>query len=230
MAKERHDNHIVWNQLGAVQDELDSLRDYTLDVVGHCQSSDHKTAAKISLELIKNINTKLQDQIDMCNQRRAQISEGLFMQRSFGSYTQQDSMQDGPRSTQDSQLPTVSSRKSSNFSEHTPRLRFTRGITYATRQLNTGFATGNELTRKKSNNYSTEPDSVIDLNSLPIVKDLAVEDEAVEIPVHETEESLPLRVAIGNNANYLFALLTQMQHTGVEPLNWLWCSFCSAEQ
>ena len=219
MAKERHDNHIVWNQLGAVQDELDSLRDYTLDVVGHCQSSDHKTAAKISLELIKNINTKLQDQIDMCNQRRAQISEGLFMQRSFGSYTQQDSMQDGPRSTQDSQLLTMSSRKSSDFSEHTLRPGSTRGISYATRQLNTGFATGNELTRKKSNNYSTEPDSVIDLNSLPIVKDLAVEDEAVEIPVHETEESLPLRVAIGNNANYLFALLTQMQHTGGGPLN-----------
>ncbi|KAH9204898.1 hypothetical protein DL95DRAFT_451482 [Leptodontidium sp. 2 PMI_412] len=193
MAKERHDNHIIWNQVVAVQDELESLRNFILDIESHCQSSNHKT-----------------DQIDMCNQRRAQIFQGLVMQRSFGGYAQQDSMQDGPGSTQDGQSPTMSSRNSISYSEQMLSPRSTRGSSYATRQLNTDSADGNELTRKGSNDSSTQPDSAVDVNSPPGTKDLPVEDEAIEIQVHEEEEFLPLRALRGNNANALSAFLTHM--------------------
>merc|ERR1711964_196931 len=55
------------------------------------------------------------DQIDMCNQRRAQISQGLVMQRSVGGYAQQDSMQDGPGSTRGSSHATPDSTRSSRM-------------------------------------------------------------------------------------------------------------------
>ncbi|KAH6699878.1 hypothetical protein BKA61DRAFT_209925 [Leptodontidium sp. MPI-SDFR-AT-0119] len=138
----------------------------------------------------------------MCNQRRAQIFQGLVMQRPFSSYAQQDSMQDGPGSTQDSQSPTMSSRNSTSYSEQMLSPRSTRGSSYATRQLNTDSADGNELTRKGSNDSSTQPDSAVDVNSPPGTKDLPVEGEAIEIQVHE-EEFLPLRALRGNNANAL---------------------------
>ncbi|KAL5321362.1 hypothetical protein ACEPPN_009318 [Leptodophora sp. 'Broadleaf-Isolate-01'] len=116
MAKERHDNHIIWNQVAAVQDELESLRNFTLDIESHCQSSDHKTVAKTSLELITKTAAKLQDKVDTCNQRRAEISQGLIMQKSYGGYTQQDSMQD-------SQSPEMSPQSSNGLPEN---LRLTR--------------------------------------------------------------------------------------------------------
>jgi len=132
MAKERHDNHIVWNQVAVVQDELEALQKFALDVESHCQSSDHKTVAKTSLELMMKTAAKLQHQIDMCNQRRAEISQGLIMQRSFGGYAQQDSMQDSPRSTQDGQSPAMSSRNSF-ASEQILSPRSTPGSSYASR-------------------------------------------------------------------------------------------------
>merc|ERR1712093_166646 len=132
IAKERHKNLLVWKQIAAVQDELESLRGVTLDIENHCQSSDHKTVAKTSIELIMKTVAKLQDQIDMCNQRRAQISQGLVMQRSFGGYAQQDSIQDGPGSIQDRQSPVMSSRTSTGFSEQMLSPRSTRGSSYAT--------------------------------------------------------------------------------------------------
>ncbi|KAH7317368.1 hypothetical protein BKA65DRAFT_570963 [Rhexocercosporidium sp. MPI-PUGE-AT-0058] len=84
LVKERYDNHIVWNQVAAVQDELESLRNLTLDIKSHCQSSDYKAVAKISLESIIETAAKLQDQVDTCNQRRTEISPGLIMQKSHG--------------------------------------------------------------------------------------------------------------------------------------------------
>ena len=184
IAKERHKNLLVWKQIAAVQDELESLRGVTLDIENHCQSSDHKTVAKTSIELIMKTVAKLQDQIDMCNQRRAQISQGLVMQRSFGGYAQQDSIQDGPGSIQDRQSPVMSSRTSTGFSEQMLSPRSTRGSSYATCYLHTDFANGNELSRKGSNDSSTQPDSAVDFNRPLAGKDSPVEDEAIGIPVY----------------------------------------------
>jgi len=220
IAKERHKNLLVWKQIAAVQDELESLRGVTLDIENHCQSSDHKTVAKTSIELIMKTVAKLQDQIDMCNQRRAQISQGLVMQRSFGGYAQQDSIQDGPGSIQDRQSPVMSSRTSTGFSEQMLSPRSTRGSSYATCYLHTDFANGNELSRKGSNDSSTQPDSPVNFNSPPgAKKDLPVEDEAIEIPVHEKEDFVPVRASMGNHANPMFALHTYMEHTGPVQVN-----------
>ncbi|KAH9208877.1 hypothetical protein DL95DRAFT_414415 [Leptodontidium sp. 2 PMI_412] len=220
MVMERQNNHIVWNQVTSVQDELDSFRFFALDIECHCHSDDHKIAAKTGLETIMKTAAKLQDQINMCNQRRAQISQGLVMQRSVGGYVQQDSMQNGPGSTHDSQSPAMSPQNSTGLSEQMPSPRSTRGSSYATRQLNTDFANGNRITRKVSNDSSTQPDSAVDFNSPPgAKKDSPVEDEAIEKPVHEKEEFLPLRTSMGNNADPMFALLAHMERTGPGRVN-----------
>lgn len=128
---------------------------------------------------------KLQDQIDMFNQRRAQISEGHVMQRLIGGYIEQDSRQDGPRSTQDGHSPIMSSQNSTGLLEQIPEQRPSprciRGSSYAVRQISTELANSNELTRKGSNDSSTQPDSAVDINSSPDTKDLPVEDNFIEI-------------------------------------------------
>ncbi|KAH6704348.1 hypothetical protein BKA61DRAFT_680606 [Leptodontidium sp. MPI-SDFR-AT-0119] len=143
MVTERQNNHVVWNQVASVQDELEFFRIFALGIECHCHSDDHKIAAKTGLETIMKTAAKLQDQIDMCNQRRAQISQGLVMQKSVGGYAQQDSMQGGPGSTHDSQSPAMSPQSSTGLLEQMPSPRSTRGSSYATRRLNTDFANGN---------------------------------------------------------------------------------------
>jgi len=194
MVVERQKNFVVWNQVASAQDELEPFRIFALGIEHHCHSDDHKIAAKTGLETIMKTAANLQDQIDMCNQRRAQISQGLVMQRSVGGYAQQDSMQDGPGST--------------------------RGSSHATRRLNPEFANGNKTIRKRSNDSSTQPDSAVDFNSPPgAEKDPPVEDEAIEIPVHGNEEVLPLRASMGNNADPMFALLAYMEQAGSGQVN-----------
>ncbi|KAG4436066.1 hypothetical protein IFR05_008456 [Cadophora sp. M221] len=60
---------------------------------------------------------KLQDQIDICNQRRAQISPGLVTQKPISGYTQQHSMQDSPGFTRDSQSPAISPQNATGLPE-----------------------------------------------------------------------------------------------------------------
>ncbi|XMA13688.1 hypothetical protein WAI453_006479 [Rhynchosporium graminicola] len=192
MAIERQKNLVIWNQVGSVQDELEPLRNLVLDIHYHCYSDDHKTSAKTGLEAIMKMATKLQDSIDICNQRRAQISHGLVMQRSFSGYAQQDSLWEGSGSTHDSQSPALSPQNSTGFSEQILSPRSTRGSSYATGRLNTDLVNGNRTTRKVSNVSSTHPDSAVEFDSPPgAMKDSPVEDEAIEIPVSGKEEFLP---------------------------------------
>ncbi|KAG4426835.1 hypothetical protein IFR04_000266 [Cadophora malorum] len=184
MVIERQKNLVVWNQVASVQDELESFRIFALAIGCHCHSDDHKIAAKTSLETILKTAANLQDQIDMCNQGRAQISQGLVMQRSFGGYAQQDAMLDGPDSTNDNQSPATSPQNSTGLSEQMLGPRSSHRSSHATRRLNTEFANSNKIIRKGSNDSSTQPDSAVDFNRPLAGKDSPVEDEAIGIPVY----------------------------------------------
>lgn len=159
----------------------------------------------------------------MCNKRRAQISQGLVMQRSFGGYAQQDSMQDGPGSTHDCQSPAMSPQtpqNSTGFSEQMLSPRSTRGSSYATRRINTDLANGNRITRNISNGSSTQPDSAVDFDSPSGAKtDSHVKDKAIKIPVSGKEEFLPLQASIGHHAGPMYALIANMKHTGPGQVN-----------
>jgi len=214
MIKKRQENHSIWNQVALVQDELDSFRTFTHGIGSHCHSDDHKIAVKTGLETIMKTAAKLQDQIDECNQRRAQISQGLLMQRSFSGYVQQDSIQEGPGPTYDSQSPAMSPQNSTGLSEQTLSPPSRRRSSYATRRLDTDFTNGNKITRKGSNTSSTEPNSAVGFDSPPgPKKDSPVADETIEIPLHEDEELLPWLASMGDNAHSMFALPTHMEHT-----------------
>ncbi|KAH7357115.1 hypothetical protein BKA65DRAFT_592633 [Rhexocercosporidium sp. MPI-PUGE-AT-0058] len=211
MDKECQENHIVWNQVASIQDELKSLQILALGIGSHCHSDFHKIAAETSLEMIMTTSTKLQDQIDVCNQRRAQISQGLVMQKWFGGYSQQDSMLDSPGPTQDGQSTEMSPQNSTNFSEQMPSSCFIRESSSGTRRLDTDIANSDEMTRKGSNNSSTQPDSAVDFSSPPgSKKDLLVEDEAIEIQFHVEEGLCQLWASGGSDGDLIFAPLTYM--------------------
>ncbi|KAG4412659.1 hypothetical protein IFR04_014200 [Cadophora malorum] len=221
MIIERQKNLVTWDQVASAQDELETLRNLALGVEHHCHSDDHKTAVKSCLETIITTAAKLQDQVDRCNQRRAQFSQGFVMQRSFGGYAQQDSIQDSPGSEHGSSSPAMSPQSSSHSLNQMLSPRSSCGSSYPTRRLDTNFANGKRTTRKGSS-ASTLPDSAVSLDSPASFKnDSPVEDEAIEIPVYENEESLGLPASMEDNADPVFEFLTHVENTGPQQVSWL---------
>ncbi|KAH7342657.1 hypothetical protein BKA65DRAFT_552271 [Rhexocercosporidium sp. MPI-PUGE-AT-0058] len=241
MSKERQDNHIVWTKVASVQDELESFQNLALEIESTCLSNEYKTLARTGLETIMKTAAKLQTQIDMCNERRAQISPELVMQKSYGGYVQQGSLPDGPESMQDGQSPGMSPPQSSAYhSENLSMARpdsyaevttdgqskqmspgssgmgshvMTRADSYAAHKIDTDVANDVNMSRKGSSASSKQPDSAVDFNSPPGSKKYSppVEDEAIDNSAYPPEIFRSSRESI-EGADAVFALLTHLQH------------------
>ncbi|KAH6724270.1 hypothetical protein BKA61DRAFT_566860 [Leptodontidium sp. MPI-SDFR-AT-0119] len=210
MNKERQDNHMLWNTVASLQDELTSLRSFALNIESKCPSDEHKTEARTGLETIMQMTAKLEAQILLCNHRRSKIFPGLVMQRAPGGYAQQDTMQDSPGPMQDGQSPGMLPQSSSNHPENMrmaradsyaevtadDQLRQMRGTQtngmggrsmshvspYPARQINTEFASDVNMSRQPSNDSAKLWDSAVDFNSPAGAKKGSplVEDEAID--------------------------------------------------
>lgn len=124
--KARQENHLIWYEAASVQNTLESFRTLAIDVENNCENDEYKVAVKASLETILKTAAKLQHQIDVCNETRAETSEGLVMQRSTYGYVQQDSSQDSQGSSQDDQSPGTSSQYSTDLSQQSQDYSITR--------------------------------------------------------------------------------------------------------
>ncbi|PVH89567.1 hypothetical protein DL98DRAFT_507862 [Cadophora sp. DSE1049] len=231
MVKERQDNHIAWNEVAMVEEQLESFRNLAFDIDRSCNSDDHKAMVKNSLNKVSILAAQLQDQIDMCNQRRAEIGQGLVMTKSFGSYVQQDSITDGQDSVQDGQSPAMSTQTSTYPPGHGRSNSYatsnvsvgdypsaqcnglqsrpiSREMSYAGQQFNTDFANGANMSRDSSNGSVKQPDSALGLDSPPegVKRDTSIDDEGIDNPMYLKDESLPLETLVDSGINPLFAL------------------------
>jgi len=239
MVRERQDNHIAWNNIARVEEELESFRNLAFDIESSCDSDDHKAIARESLNKVSILVAQLQDRVDMCNQRRAGISEGLVMTRSFTGYVQQDSIQNGPESVQDAHSPAMSAQTSTYLPGHgrtnshatstvsvgdLPSAQrngmgsrpMSRDMSYSENphKINTDFANGANMSRNGSTPGNS--DSAIGSNSPPegVKKDMAIDDEGIGNPIYRNNEPLP-----SLDAGLDFAYLAQVQFSGQEQVN-----------
>ncbi|KAL2075507.1 hypothetical protein VTL71DRAFT_450 [Oculimacula yallundae] len=92
LMKERQENEIVWIRVTAVEAELEGLRNLALELENSCECEEQKHIARAGLEAIMQTASKLQAQIDYCNQARSEVSAGLVMQRSPEGYVTRDNL------------------------------------------------------------------------------------------------------------------------------------------
>ncbi|KAH7419362.1 hypothetical protein BKA64DRAFT_699396 [Cadophora sp. MPI-SDFR-AT-0126] len=241
MIKERQDNHFAWNQVAMVEEELESFRNLAFDIDSSCDSDDHKAMAKNSLNKVSILAAQLQDRIDICNQRRAEIGQGLVMTKSFGGYVQQDSIPDAQDSMRDGQSPTMSAQNSTYLPGHgrsnsyatstvsisdLPSVQhnrmgsrpMSRDISYAGNRITTDFASGVNMSRNGSSGSPGQTDSAIDFNSPPegAKKEISIEDEGIENPMYPKDVPLPSLETMIPDADPSFAFLSQWTDGGAE--------------
>ncbi|KAK0128521.1 hypothetical protein ONS95_000489 [Cadophora gregata] len=232
MIKERQDNHFVWSQVAILEEELDAFQTFASDVDSRCNSDEHKGQARTSMDKIVMLSAKLQEQIDMCNQRRADVGQGFVMTRSYGGYVQQDSLQDGPESLQDGQSPAMSPQNSTYLPGHGRSNSYatssvgdqptggsrsrpmTGDISQSGNRINTDFANSVNMSRNGSSGSIMQADSAIDFNSPAggAKKDMSIEDDGIGNPKYRRDEPLPSLET--TNADLSFTFLSQLELGG----------------
>ena len=61
---------------------------FAQEIQSSCFDIERKTTATLGLERVLRIGQKLQDQIEILNEKRGNIAAELVMYKSFGVYTQ----------------------------------------------------------------------------------------------------------------------------------------------